>query len=409
MATLPVVLRRRRLGPRGSTLNVTLAPFHSGKGQSGHNGKGDDFTESGPQTGHSSGSGGDGGNSGGEGDSGKGDNGSDNGGDGGGGNQNNGNGHPKPYESTCGAAPKPLIPGVQCTFVDENDGRLKYGPGWTLVPSNTLFGTQQTVHIATTNGSSVSIEFDGTSILVFGSVPQSNMTTAPPSAAYSVDGEEPWELPLPIADRCIPNQQFFHSRELTLGTHNLTINVTTPDSTPYILDYLWFCTDKPAQTSNSTGLKTEKPSHETFSHLDGIVLGSVFGGVFFLLAVAALAWMLTKARRRRRKLRKLHIAASPVSSWLNWNSRSGRSNNTEVAFTSTESIMRDNSSDASAGDPDDFAKRRRMISMPISTLLPPEEPALPPGLASSRPISYVTVRPGERALSPPPWTIRSRS
>ncbi|KAI0659842.1 hypothetical protein C8Q70DRAFT_914433 [Cubamyces menziesii] len=295
--------------------------------------------------------------------------------------------------------------GVQCTFVDENDGRLKYGPGWML--SAFPFGSQSTVHIATTNGSSVVVDFNGTSVIVFGSVPKSNMTDAPPSAAYSVDGEEPWELPLPIANRCIPNQQFFHSRELTLGAHNLTINVTTPDGTPYILDYLWFCTDKPARTSDSMGVETENASNEKFSRLDGIVLGSVLGSVFFLLVIAALAWTLNKARRRRRRLRRLHIAASPVNSWLHWNS--GRSNDTEVAFTSTESIMRDNSSDASVEDPDDFAKRGRIVSMPISTLPPPEEPALPPGLASSRPISYVTLRPGERALSPPPWTIRSRS
>ena len=162
----------------------------------------------------------------------------------------------------------------------------------------------------------------GTSVIVFGSVPKSNMTDAPPSAAYSVDGEEPWELPLPIANRCIPNQQFFHSRELTLGAHNLTINVTTPDGTPYILDYLWFCTDKPARTSDSMGVETENASNEKFSRLDGIVLGSVLGSVFFLLVVAALAWTLNKARRRRRRLRRLHIAASPVNSWLHWNSRS---------------------------------------------------------------------------------------
>ena len=67
-----------------------------------------------------------------------------------------------PFEIPCVAAPKPLMPdGVQCTFVDENDGRLKYGPGWML--SAFPFGSQSTVHIATTNGSSVVVDFNGES------------------------------------------------------------------------------------------------------------------------------------------------------------------------------------------------------------------------------------------------------
>lgn len=65
-----------------------------------------------------------------------------------------------PFQYTCGAAPKPLMPdGVQCTFVDENDGRLKYGPGWML--SAIPFGAQPTAHIATTNGSTVVVDFNG--------------------------------------------------------------------------------------------------------------------------------------------------------------------------------------------------------------------------------------------------------
>ncbi|KAI9062133.1 hypothetical protein FKP32DRAFT_1574800 [Trametes sanguinea] len=222
----------------------------------------------------------------------------------------------------CGAAPNPIpLDPSQCVLVNENDGRLKYGPGWTLATSDP-FGEHRTSHSTTVNGSSVVVDFNGTSIVVFGTVPQSNATFAPPSASYSIDGHRPIELSLPTASICIPNQQFFRSPELPPGAHNLTINVITPNATSYTLDYLYFCTNQPARSSNSTSAETKAVAKDKFSRLDGIILGSVLGGVVFLLGIAALVWYFVRQRKRLRKLRQLHIAASPVSSWLHWNSRS---------------------------------------------------------------------------------------
>lgn len=139
------------------------------------------------------------------------------------------------------------------------------------------------------------------------------MSEIPPSASYSIDGRRAFELSLPASDRCIPNQQFFQSPMLSPGTHNLTINVTTA-GTPYILDYLWFCgSSVPSADSSGTSPKT---AHGGFSRVDAIVVGSVVGGVIFLLGIASLVWFFLRRRRRRRRLRKLKIAASPVSSWL---------------------------------------------------------------------------------------------
>ncbi|CDO71097.1 hypothetical protein BN946_scf184844.g101 [Trametes cinnabarina] len=170
---------------------------------------------------------------------------------------NDDQGHEDSFPGFCGAAPNPIpLDPSQCVFVNENDGRLKYGPGWTLATSDPS-GERRTSHSTSTNGSSVVVDFNSTSIIVFGTVPQSNATFAPPSASYSIDGRRPIELMLPIASMCIPNQQLFRSPELPHGAHNLTISVTTLNGTSYTLDYLWFCTDKPTQSSNSTGVETK--------------------------------------------------------------------------------------------------------------------------------------------------------
>ncbi|KAI8972876.1 hypothetical protein BD414DRAFT_531521 [Trametes punicea] len=334
----------------------------------------------------------------------------------------NGQSHPTDgsgtFQGICGAAPSSVPPDPTiCTVVNENDGRLKYGPGWVLT-SDDPFGQHLTIHSTTTSGSFVVVDFNGTSIVVFGTVPQSNATTAPPSATYSIDGGRAVQRSLPIADVCIPNQQFFQSFELSPGAHNLTINVTTPDETPYILDYLWFCTTKTPQTSSSVSVETKAASHDKLSRLDAIVLGSVLGGVFLLLCIATLVWLVIRRRRRRiRSLRKLHISGSPVSSWLHWNSRictgGGSGNGTEVAFTSTESILRDNPSYSSRSLADSKEiKPAELFTRPISTApLPSDEPQLPPGLspAPSQPISYATTQTGGRtSLIPPPWSYQTR-
>ncbi|KAI0363163.1 hypothetical protein BV20DRAFT_188313 [Pilatotrama ljubarskyi] len=440
MASLVASSMRRRLAPRDLEPNVTLVPFHhpnnpnlhghhvgfvptathgnngqdldavgtpaaeNNKGQGGSgggSGNSDGKGNGGGDGGH--GGGGNGGSSGG----GDNDNQSGHGGDGQGGNSgssgddgdgggNGGNPHGGGFNE-CGASMKGLMPDPKlCQAVNENDGRLKYGSGWQLSSSDPN-GIVFTAHTTTVSGSSVVVDWEGTSIIVFGTVPQSNASSVPPSATYSIDNKRPVSLTLPSSDRCIPNQQFFQSPTIAPGTHNLTINVTTPDGTPYVLDYLWFCGPlQSGKSLNSTGVDDKRPSHGGLSRLDGIILGSVLGGFIFLLGVAALVWACLRRRRRRQQLRKLHIAASPVSSWLHWQSRSGT--RSEAAFTSTESILRDNPSYSSTAGSKE-TKRREVVSMPISTVSSPQSPELPPGLRAD----------GLRSLGPPPWTVYSRT
>lgn len=230
----------------------------------------------------------------------------------------------------CGAALHSIAPDPrECQVINENDGVLEYGPGWDL-SSGDPNGESLTSHSTTVDGAHVEMQFtgefpqaailykqlrlffSGTSIVVFGTVQQSNQSFPPPNASYSIDGRPAFEFPLPTSAMCIPNQQLFHSPSLHPGQHNLTITVTTA-GTPYVLDYLWVCNPSPAPSL---------PRHDS-SHTDAIIVGSVLGGAIFLFGLAAVAWFcIRRQRKARQHLRKLHISASPVSSWLHRQSNS---------------------------------------------------------------------------------------
>ncbi|EIW54838.1 uncharacterized protein TRAVEDRAFT_22708 [Trametes versicolor FP-101664 SS1] len=416
MASLIATYARRRQMSRDLVLNSTFTPLHqsdnhNGPG-SGH-GNGENLDTEGSHGGSDNGQSGSNGdkNSGDSGDdskSGDGSNGNSQGGssssqngqhgNAGGGNDSGQGGSPGQNSNNCGAAMNPLMPDPRlCTGVNENDGRLKYGTGWVLA-SRDPNGKSLTSHSTMVNGSSVVVDFSGTSIVVFGTVPPSNMSEIPPSASYSIDGRRAFELSLPASDRCIPNQQFFQSPMLSPGTHNLTINVTTA-GTPYILDYLWFCgSSVPSADSSGTSPKT---AHGGFSRVDAIVVGSVVGGVIFLLGIASLVWFFLRRRRRRRRLRKLKIAASPVSSWLHSQNNSG--SGTEIVFTSTESIMRDNPTCSSTADSKEHQRKALELSMPITTTFHEQ----PPGLTSSTVVDHIPE--GYTSLAPPPWIVRPLS
>ncbi|KAK7680626.1 hypothetical protein QCA50_016408 [Cerrena zonata] len=77
-----------------------------------------------------------------------------------------------------------------CILVNNNDGSLRYNGSWTL-DTNNRTGLTATNHTTTEASSQMSIAFNGTSIVVFGTVHQSNETVHPAMAAYSVDRGNP--------------------------------------------------------------------------------------------------------------------------------------------------------------------------------------------------------------------------
>ncbi|KAI0628571.1 hypothetical protein C8Q77DRAFT_1067876 [Trametes polyzona] len=294
----------------------------------------------------------------------------------------------------------------QCQAIQDNDTDLKYSPNWELA-SKDPNGLSLTTHSTVQNGSSVVVDFAGTSIIVFGTVHPNDPRFDSPSASYAIDGQKAVTLALPTSNMCIPNQPFFHSHTLDPGPHNLTITVLTGGS-PYILDYVWVC----GPSSPLADLSEHKSKPSNRSHADAIIVGSVLGAVLFLIAVAASAWFFVRRRKKAQRLRKLHIAASPVSSWLHGQNNSGPE--TEIAFTSTESILRRNPTYSSTGDSKDAKSRAAGLGMPIITSFPgsPDSPESPPGLEVTNSTPNVLADhplDGPAGLAPPPWTVRPRS
>ncbi|KAI0667284.1 hypothetical protein C8Q78DRAFT_1082401 [Trametes maxima] len=251
-------------------------------------------------------------------------------------------------------------------------------------------GDHGTTHFSMTNGSSAVVKFTGTGITVFGNLMLSKAT--PISVTFSLDDGQPVRRTLPTtAVFCLHNQAFFQSTPLQNTSHSLTINVTDVHDVPFILDYVWLC-DNPTN-----------PPGARFSRYDGVIVGSVLGGVFFVLGIVALAWFCVRRRNRRRQLRQLKVAASPVHSWLHRQQKSG-SGGSDIVFTSTESIMRDNpeywSSEGSKTEP------KHLLSLPITSTF--NSPELPPGLGLSNMSPHNTDPDRPAGLTPPPWSVQGR-
>ncbi|KAM5543487.1 hypothetical protein V8D89_002738 [Ganoderma adspersum] len=165
--------------------------------------------------------------------------------------------------------PSQMVP--DCHTLNDNDASLHYSDGWNVSTSDP-HGLLNTVHLTQTPGSSVSLIFNGSTIVVFGLVPPGS---SPPQASYSIDGLDLASLPIAATDQCVPNQWLFNSGDMTDGLYNLTINITAAsDNQPYILDYLWLCDES---TEISVYQSPPEPQSPTLSvgFIVGLVLGTV--------------------------------------------------------------------------------------------------------------------------------------
>lgn len=156
----------------------------------------------------------------------------------------------------------------------------------------------------------------GTSIIVIGIVHQSNTTVPPAAATYSIDAGEPAAFSLPFSTHDIPNQQFFQSRQLTQGAHNLTITVTSNKS-PYTLDYLFFCGNgtppiATASVADSNGAKPDGEEAALWPRKTAIIVGSILGALLVMLLIA-FVFVLCSIRKRRTRSA---FATSPLREWL---------------------------------------------------------------------------------------------
>ncbi|KAI0718690.1 hypothetical protein C8T65DRAFT_73849 [Cerioporus squamosus] len=301
----------------------------------------------------------------------------------------------------------PALPG--CFTVNDGGPFLKYIGNWAV---SSLDGNGKgSIHQATAPGAAVEISVDGTGFALFGIIPPSNATNGPPAASYTVDNatSKSTQSTLPFATDCQRNQNFFQVYNLPQGNHTITVNITSASATaPFIVDYIWVCgvsgfTRKLASSAavQATSTAASASSSQALGDYhnprsrDAIIIGSVLGGILLLLTLTLLACFCIRRRRRRQnRLRGLHLAASPVTSWLR--SQSG-SRETGTVFTSTESILRGNPTYSSSADTNDLEKRRNVVSMPpsvqfSSTTRPPTRPPSSLAMGSSvRPPSIVRL------------------
>ncbi|KAJ6577628.1 hypothetical protein B0H19DRAFT_1120724 [Mycena capillaripes] len=220
--------------------------------------------------------------------------------------------------SNTGKTPSPPF-SPPCFFpcVADNDPRVSYSTTWSLSPN----GFFQTSHQTVVVGSTLSFSFNGTGIVVFGSVPPSNATHAPPTAAYSVDGGAPVATAEPMATTTISNQPLFSISGLSAGSaHSFVINVTdVQPASPFSIDYFIVkpaaSTPSPSPSPSASVIAPEKvvTSSTTSPNKSAATVGilaGVLGAVIFILLCVMVFVLVILRRRRQRALRSKSMQSS---------------------------------------------------------------------------------------------------
>ncbi|KAK0496006.1 hypothetical protein EDD18DRAFT_227386 [Armillaria luteobubalina] len=131
----------------------------------------------------------------------------------------------------------PLTSGsdIFCQFcIADNDARVLYNGPWSLNGA----GPSNTTHSTSTAGSTVSLSFNGSGIIVFGTVLSSSSSSKPPTTSFTIDAAAPSVTTEPQTEQTYLNQPLFVASELSKEEHKIVINVTDAGSaTPFVLDY----------------------------------------------------------------------------------------------------------------------------------------------------------------------------
>ncbi|KAF8649149.1 hypothetical protein AX16_005947 [Volvariella volvacea WC 439] len=140
-----------------------------------------------------------------------------------------------------------------CPFcvIRDNDLRVQYEGAWTLSG-----GASRTTHSTVSSGASLSLKFNGTGIVVFGTVPASNGNMRPPSASYMVDDQDPVITTAPIATRPVPDQPLFGAMDISGDVEHTLVMRIIDTETPYTLEYFFVF---PSPNGSHPGFGPPKP------------------------------------------------------------------------------------------------------------------------------------------------------
>ncbi|TFK38173.1 hypothetical protein BDQ12DRAFT_723530 [Crucibulum laeve] len=312
--------------------------------------------------------------------------------------QNSTNFGPPPAKFGNFTGPPPKA-GFCMSCVHDNDPRLRYSGAWNL-NGNTF----ATTHSTTTSFSTVSFTFNGTGIVVFGTVPPSNETIRPPTAVYIMDDMAPFATTIPTARKAIANQPLFAASQLSPDVeHTFLINVTQAES-PYTLDYFFIFksndsqemveqlptgTDSsPTQSTSASSWEMQETPNASGSPVSSVhksvkILAGILGTVVALAIFVGVFFVIRRQRRRRREAEEMTT-----------NAKLANRETMLTSFTSTESILRNsppsmiwstNRYSRSDFRSDGRASTVDFFSSPISiTPVPPPLPPKPDSGALSR-------------------------
>ncbi|KAJ3891439.1 hypothetical protein GG344DRAFT_65425 [Lentinula edodes] len=166
----------------------------------------------------------------------------------------------------------PVIGGTN--FFDDQDPRIAYSGNWSSIPEEDDFrGTITSLGPS----SSFLFDFEGTSIQVFGRVDNASIGEIT-EASFSVDGAPSVSFTAVTASNAVHNKQFYASRPLDTGQHQLAVSNT--GNIPLWIDYI--LVRGQTTISNAAPSKVTGTSHH---HNISVIVGSIVGGVcgIFLL------------------------------------------------------------------------------------------------------------------------------
>ncbi|KAK0238078.1 hypothetical protein EDD85DRAFT_567628 [Armillaria nabsnona] len=247
----------------------------------------------------------------------------------------------------------PLTTGsdIFCQFcIADNDARVLYNGPWSLNGA----GPSNTTHSTSTAGSTVSLSFNGSGIIVFGTVLSSSSSSKPPTTSFTVDAAAPFVTTEPQTEQAFLNQPLFVASELSKEEHKIVINVTDAGSaSPFVLDY-FFISPHLDSTSNTEATISFPPTSSSSSPTpfasaiksttssttsdvssvarDSIVVIKVLAallGVLFLTIIFLIAFLVIYIRKS-----KIRRGPSIPRSYKSRASHQG------TLLTTTESIMR---------------------------------------------------------------------
>ncbi|KAJ7640687.1 hypothetical protein DFH06DRAFT_619916 [Mycena polygramma] len=144
--------------------------------------------------------------------------------------------------------PSVSFPSLSCSLrmsgifviVDDQDPSLTYSPGWSPSPSENEFqfaGTMTAPAGLTSVGSTVTYEFEGTSISVFG-LTRADSSKPNMTLEFAIDGVFQQSATLQPHQFESFHSRFFESSTLGDGQHSLEITIGSINTTNVLLDYL---------------------------------------------------------------------------------------------------------------------------------------------------------------------------